>query len=200
MLKKSYFTKKKVRIGNYEFVFEEANSQAYLYALKDGEQYEFIMEITAFDKNDVSVASYERTWETANPSVIERFIDKFCQDAKFRAKFQYDGEPIDAVLEKNESLIHPKCAKMIADLNKKDGESTRFRDFVALRTYGQDKISRMKFDVLKDLLPEEEIAELKENYGDDNTLKILRWIKRGLKVDHAIHKVRVDMEVAQNAR
>jgi len=133
-------------------------------------------------------------------SVLQQFVDKFCQDAEFRAEIQREGEPINAVLKKNDELVHPKCAERIAVLNKMSGESTRFQDFVNLRTYGQDKISRMKLDELKDLLPEKEVVELMQTYGETNTLKILRWIKRGLKVDHAIHKVRIDMEVAQNIR
>lgn len=158
------------------------------------------MEITAFNKNNMPVAYYERSWKRVGVSGLQQFVDKFCQDAEFRVKIQCEGEPINDVLEKNEALIHPRCAKMIEALNKKDGASTRFGDFVALRTYGQDKVSRMKFDVLKDLLPEDKINELKETYGEANMLKILRWIKRGLNPDHAIHKVRIDMEVAQNVR
>jgi len=58
MAKKEFFRKKRIKIGDYAFVFREADTQAYLNELKDGNSLEFIMEITAFDKNDMPVAYY----------------------------------------------------------------------------------------------------------------------------------------------
>ena len=58
----------------------------------------------------------------------------------------------------------------------------------------------MKLEELKDLLPDSQLAELTAEIGEARALQILRWIKRGLNPDHAIRKVKVDMEVALNAR
>lgn len=200
-MSKEMFRKTRIEIGDYEFLFEEVDAQAYLYAIKDGDEFDFIMFVTAVKKGSGdTVAQYEKTWKTANRSAIQQFIDKFCQNAKFRVTWQTGGERIDAVLDRPDFLIHPRCAQAIVRLNSKKANQLHFKNFLALKTYGQDKVSRMKLETLKDLLPESQLAELTAEIGEARALQILRWIKRGLNPDHAIRKVKVDMEVAVNAR
>jgi len=52
-------------------------------------------------------------------------------------------------------------------LNFKKANQIRFEDFLALKTYGQDKVSRMKLEALKDLFLELQLAELTEEVGEN---------------------------------
>lgn len=40
--------------------------------------------------------------------------------------------------------------------------------------------------------------QIQSAVGDADVIKVLRWVKRGLFVDHAVHKVKVDKEIATN--
>ena len=120
------------------------------------------------------------------------------EDAYLRA-FK-DGNVYADVLEKPDVLVNPACAKKIAWLNSQPSSKLRFRDFAGLKTYGRDKVSGMKWEALKDLLPADQLEKLTVQIGQERTLQVLRWVKRGLNPDHAVHKVRVDMEIAQNAQ
>ena len=191
--------RKDVTIRDHVFHFEEAGEDAYLRAFKDGNIYALILFVTAKKDGEV-VATYEKTWENASGSTAEQFVAKFCQDAKCRAKCQTSGEPINDVLEKPDVLVNPACAKKIAWLNSKPSSKLRFRDFAELKTYGRDKVSGMKWEALKDLLPADQLEKLTVQIGQERTLQVLRWVKRGLNPDHAVHKVRVDMEIAQNTQ
>lgn len=191
--------RKNVTIGDHAFRFEEADGDACLCAFKDGDSYALILFVTARKDGEV-VATYEKTWEDASGSTAEQFVAKFCQDAKFRAKCQVSGKPINDVLEKPDSLVNPACARKIAWLNSQPSNKLRFKDFAALKTCGRDKVSGMKWDTLKDQLLAEQVEKLTAEIGQERTLQVLRWIKRGLNLDHAVHKVKVDTEIAQNAR
>ena len=58
----------------------------------------------------------------------------------------------------------------------------------------------MKMDVLKDIVSEEEMERIKGAVDERDVIAVLRWMKRGLHMDHAIHKVKVDREIANNTR
>ena len=191
--------RKNVTVRDHVFHFEEAGEDAYLRAFKDGDVYALILFVTARKDGEV-VATYEKSWENTSGSTAEQFVAKFCQDAKYRAKCQTSGKPINDVLEIPDTLVNPACAKKIAWLNSKPSSKLRFRDFAGLKTYGRDKVSSMKWGDLKDQLPADQLKKLTVKIGQERTLQVLRWVKRGLNPDHAVHKVKVDMEIAQNAR
>ena len=98
--------------------------------------------------------------------------------------------------ETNES-----CARAILAFGKIKKPS--FKNFVALRTGGMDSWSRKKLDAIREKIEnaDEAYAICLANLGDEkNAMTALRWYCRGLPLDDCIHKVRVDLEVAQNAR
>lgn len=200
MSKKFLFSTQKIKVGDYIFIFREGDQQAYLYAFKDGKDASFIMFVMATDLNGTAVARYEKVWENSvTASTLQNFADKFTQDAKFRKKWQTSGEEITAVLQKPDSLVHPRCAQAIDRINSQRTENLRFADFANLKTFGQDKVSRMKMDVLKDIVTKDEMDTIQSAVDETEVVKVLRWVKRGLKLNHAIRKVKVDMEIALNA-
>jgi hypothetical protein len=78
----------------------------------------------------------------------------------------------------------------------------KFKDFVDLKTYGRDTYSSQKLDKLKGQIPVDVQQFIIKEFKDDETsqTKVMRWILRGLQPDKAIRKVKVDNEVADNAR
>ena len=167
-----------VKVGEYTFQVREALDWAYCNALKDGMNPCLILFIHAVDEKGTVVAEYERVWEGHLSSAhAYAFINKFLQDSKYRQQYQ-----------------------TIQRVNASKSEKLKFRDFAALKTYGRDKVSSMKMDVLKDIVSEEEMEQIKGAVDERDVIAVLRWMKRGLHMDHAIHKVKVDREIANNTR
>jgi len=190
-----------VKVGEYTFQVREAQDWAYCNALKDGMHPCLILFIHAIDAEGTVVAGYERIWEGhLNFAHVYAFIDKFLQDSKYRQQYQTHGEPILDELSKSGDMVNPPCAKAIQRINASKPGKLKFRDFAALKTYGRDKVSSMKIDVLKDIVSEEEMEQIKGSVDEKDVITVLRWMKRGLHMDHAIHKVKVDREIANNAR
>ena len=189
----------KVQIGKYLFCFNEADEQEYWYRFKEGDTASYVMFVNVIDTEGVVIASYQRDWlGPVGPATLQTFVDRFTQDAKFRLQFQRSGDPIPDELPKPDTLIHPQCAKAINRINSAKPGKLKFKDFAALKTYGMDKVSRMKLDVLRDSVSKSEIQEIEASVGPADVIKVLRWVKRGLFVNHAIHKIKVDKEIAAN--
>ena len=83
----------------------------------------------------------------------------------------------------------------------KKGNKNSFKDYMGLKSGGKDKYSSMKIDKLKDLIDNELINKVLENNFDSKYEAITyRWLLRGLPVDMAIHKVKVDLEIMNNIK
>ncbi len=159
-----------------------------------------IIFVKASDSEGTIVAEYERVWEGHfNTSHVYNFMDKFAQDSKYRKTFQTSGDPILAELPKTEVAVNPQCAAAIRRINASGPGQLKFRDFAGLKTYGRDKVSGMKLNVLKDIVSEEEYERIVSAVDEEDIISVLRWIKRGPQIDHAIHKVKVDREISNNA-
>ena len=44
------------------------------------------------------------------------------------------------------------------------------------------------------------MERIKGAVDERDVIAVLRWMKRGLHMDHVIHKVKVDREIANNTR
>ncbi|MET3287448.1 hypothetical protein EDM56_15330 [Brevibacillus fluminis] len=86
--------------------------------------------------------------------------------------------------------IHPECAKAIDQLKRM--KNPKFPDFVALRTYGQDRYSAMGWEELQQYINEQTIVIVEQFEDEHNIMSALRWVARGLPVSLAIRKVRAD--------
>lgn len=92
--------------------------------------------------------------------------------------------------------VNPVCRKAILAFWKKPKHA--FKDFMALKTGGLDAYSRMGAGELRKYADEHNI-NLSGLPEEKAQLTAIRWILRGLSVDDAIHKVKVDAEVSENA-
>lgn len=196
------FRKQKYEINGKVFQFVEADEDVYFYAFKDGDDFAFIMFVTVLDKDTGTLlATYERCWETCNSAHISAFVGKFMRDAEYRKQFQTFGEPVEDTLDitKSGEIVNPQCKRQIERLNKMSGKQLRFSDFAKLKTYGMDKVSRVKEDVLEKELNSDDVALARVQLPPDKVVVAMRWMKRGLRVDLAIRKVLTDMEISQNA-
>lgn len=91
---------------------------------------------------------------------------------------------------KSNPNIHPQCAEAIDRLIKL--KEPKFSDFVALKTYGNDRYSAMDWDELQQYINEKTVMIVEQFEDEANILSALRWIARGLPVPLAIRKVRAD--------
>ena len=90
-----------------------------------------------------------------------------------------------------------KCKKAISKFKKKC--KPRFRDFVELKSFGQDKYSRLKEDKLKEILGEDVCREIREKVNaPEGYMPALKWAARGLSAEDAAHKANVDLDVSRN--
>lgn len=78
----------------------------------------------------------------------------------------------------------------------------RFREYASLRS-GRDQYTRMGLARLRQELPRNVVAQVERELADEGEKHIastLRWVLRGLPVDHAIRRERVSIEIGDNAR
>ena len=94
--------------------------------------------------------------------------------------------PIYAKGEKGD--VSPSCLKQIAFLNALDERSPR--DFINLKTGGQDGWSKIKFLNIADTDTRKFVLGVLKKEGD--AVNALRWYARGLRLDLAIKKVMFD--------
>lgn len=91
--------------------------------------------------------------------------------------------------------VKDACKNQIKRLNR--NPKPAFKDFANLKTGGIDGWSRMKGP---EKIASAEICELLQNHFEkEQVILILRWWGRGLRLDYAIRKVFVDMEISENA-
>jgi hypothetical protein len=152
---------------------------------------------------------------------LERWVEAFCTQPAYREQFACDAAGNGGVLIPRE-VTHPKTGEVKTQstlpaipimpafeaAQKKSHavesflrlrENARFRDFAALKS-GRDAFSSLKLDALKEMMGSTRSAELMAVEADDDSrLKAARWAMRGLSVEDAFHKVKVDLEVAENA-
>ena len=91
---------------------------------------------------------------------------------------------------KTNPYIHPLCAAAIANLIQM--KEPKHPDFLALKTFGNDKYSGMGWDELQQFVNEETITIIEQFEDEANILSALRWVARGLPAHYAIRKARAD--------
>jgi hypothetical protein len=80
------------------------------------------------------------------------------------------------------------------------GPDTGFQELAAMKS-GRDQYSRLRLPELQDRVGEERAEEARVALGGDAAVaSCLRWVLRGLDLDTAIRKVRVDQEIAERAK
>jgi hypothetical protein len=136
---------------------------------------------------------------------IERFMDAFAAFPDWRKQWK-DSENQETPRLTRQITIpavpreHSALARDIKHLLKL-GQKAKFKDYAALRS-GRDEFSKMAADVLPTRVDEQAVQAVEaamQGEGPEVHAKVYRWVLHGLPVEHAIHKVRVDQEIATNA-
>jgi hypothetical protein len=128
------------------------------------------------------------------------FIVSFLRSSMFRSRLQHVGEWQGNFRVASEEWVNESCIKSIQKINALENPS--FQDFMRLKTFGKDSYSNKKKDELVPSLPIDDIRRIQNEFrrdigGDHLMLAALRWLSRGISVEYAIKKVRVDAEVAR---
>jgi hypothetical protein len=134
--------------------------------------------------------------------IFQIFIQRFLSSSNFRAKLQHLGEWNGKYKTSKKESINKACAEAIEYINSLESPTTQ--DFIRLKTFGKDSFSSQK---RKDMISSLAIADIRriqnefkmDIEGQAMMLSAIRWISRGLKVEYAIRKIRVDEKVAKIA-
>lgn len=134
----------------------------------------------------------------------DKYNDKADELAKMGAIVLTNEEKTISVKSKKEKGLlgvgegtNEKCKKAISKFKMKC--NPRFRDFVELKSYGQDRYSRLKEDKLKKILGEDVCMEIRRKVNaQEGYIPALKWAARGLSAEDAAHKANVDLDVSKN--
>ena len=79
------------------------------------------------------------------------------------------------------------------------GNKLKFKDYMTFKS-GRDKFSNMSTKILIDMCPQETTDLINRTFSDQKNIdSSMRWYLRGLPIDMAIHKVKVDIEISKNS-
>lgn len=184
---------------NYQFVFEE-DIDAYVEALAASEVCYVILFCNIFTHTGQKVAVYCKKWEKkVGNAAIQNFINRFMVDTEFRKSYFKEGKEIGEV-NASYASVHPDCKLQIQYLNENEGRLS-YRDFSELRTYGKDAISAISAAEVKKMIPERILTFLQEHVKEeDDRVKAMRWMLRGLSVKNALRKIEVDRQIAERKK
>jgi len=193
--------------GDIQIQFKE-DEQAALYALKDQEEYFLCVRILVHSvekngKKKALIGEYFKEFQSKVTSVpYHNFVKKFLEDPDYRKQYHVDGKEWEGQLQfTSEKGVNKRCQRQIESLNKRKVEKLKFKDFANLKTYGMDDFSRMKYEKLADIVEEPNLQTIEQSFEDEKQRLItLRWVGRGLKVKHAVRKVKTDLEIQANMR
>lgn len=127
---------------------------------------------------------------------LDKDINKYVVKDEFK-KYKLPTLPPKTQEEKKQE--QNKSSIEIQKLNNRNINSIKFKDMMSLKS-GRDKFSSLKYEKLIEGLDNNIIDNIKKEFNEDipNVEKTLRWIKRGLKPELSIRKVKTDLEVAEN--
>jgi hypothetical protein len=181
---------------------------------KQGFKFSVWMDISNMGQNDstvdISIESKDKEYglrvsaANQNDVWLKKFVRAFCDNKDFRDQFLVDKNGF--IVYENENNALPKLPTLTAESNNseiykliKKGKKAAFRDFAALKS-GRDQYSSVKIDDLTQKCGEQTTQQITKELTDISMqLSAMRWNLRGLPVDMAIHKVKVDKEISKNA-
>ena len=193
--------------GDIQIQFKE-DEQAALYALKDQEEYFLCVRILVHSvekdgKKKALIGEYFKEFQNKVTSVpYHNFVKKFLEDPDYRKQYHVDGKEWEGQLQfTSEKGVNKRCQQQIESLNKRKLEKLKFKDFANLKTFGMDSFSRMKYEKLAEIIEEPHLQTVEQSFEDEKQrLTAMRWLGRGLKVEHAVRKVKTDLEIQANMR
>jgi hypothetical protein len=158
--------------------------------------------VRVYESKKLIARYYKEFGCSLNEASFNIFIVNFLRSAMFRNALQHVGEWQGNYKANAEKWVNESCIKSIEKLNSL--ENPTFQDFIRLKTFGKDFYSNSRKDELISSLPIDDIRRIQNEFrrdisGEQLMLTALRWLSRGLSLEYAIKKVRVDAEVAKVA-
>ncbi len=184
------------------------DENAAFYALKDGNEYYLCVRILIHKMDGEGkvknhIGTYFKEFKSSVTSVLyNQFVKDFLEDPEYREKYHVEGEKWEDIISfTTKRGVNKKCQVQIERLNKRNTKSLKFKDFIKLRTYGMDGYSRLKYDHLAVEVSVFDLNLIEQTFEKEkDILTALRWTGRGLKVEHAIRKVKTDLEIQANIK
>lgn len=183
--------------GDYSVIFTEMNNKARSENLS-------IIDIIVLMNDEIISKYIKEIKRPVNQIHYQKFIAKFFNNLEYRNSYLIDG-CWDKVLEFNthrkidkvEKKLDERCREYIQKLNDTPMQELSFRDFANLKTFGYDYISNLPEEEMINALETSLVDDLRTSFMEDDKLFIqsLRWCMRGLHIDKAIRKVKVDKEI-----
>lgn len=154
---------------------------------------------------------YKRKW-------FEKWIKAFCVDHSYRPKFciyNNGGEyqkPRERINKKTgdislqstlptipspPSYIADKLISMQVQHLVNLGDRAKPQDFLNLKA-GRDNFSYINLEALNSIIGEGSKEYMRLDIGEQNKARVARWVMRGLPIPLAIHKIKIDGELALN--
>lgn len=200
------YVEQKYKKDNIQVQFTE-DEDAALYCFKDGEEYFLCVEIKIHELNENGKKKflgryYKEFQEKVTSIAYNKFVQKFLEDPVYREQYHTDGEKWSGTIAfKSSTGVNQKCENQIRRLNGKNVNKLNFKDFAGLKTFGLDNYSRMKLDKLVEIVPQSDVSVVQQEFQEEkHVISTLRWVGRGLKVTHAVRKIKTDLEIQKNMR
>ena len=177
---------------------DDVDEQELLWAFKDGEEPPERCRITIAIDGTV-IAEYIRAF-TPSPDEghVSNFLKKVLRDPAYRMQYLVSGS-WDGIIEDG-SPVNVATRSDVARINARSMAKLRFKDFASLKVGGRDAFSRLKGAGLDAIIPPGNVATIHVALEDEDARdQAKRWVARGLQVDKAVRKVKVDAEIRENA-
>lgn len=156
-------------------------------------------------RNDCLTEIYYIEIENNNLNKFNSVVKKFLEDPSYRKNLfrgyaGVTGEILeDWVVPYNYNGVNLECVEQIKRINNAEIKKLKFKDFAELKTFGKDKFSNIKLKDIEPFLKEDDILMVQSDLKEEKlVLSALRWVARGLNVNCAIRKVKVDFEILNN--
>lgn len=200
------YVEQKYKKDNIQVQFKEDEDAAF-YAFKDGDEYFLCVKVLIheLDENGKKqfIGRYFREFKSKVTSVsYNKFVQQFLENPEYREEFHTNGKKWNGIIPfQSKKGVNQKCENQIKRLNQTDMGKLKFRDFAGLKTYGIDGFSRVKYEKLAELVEDKDVKTIEQSFDDEKlVVNTLRWVARGLIIEHAIRKVKTDLEIQQNMR
>ena len=138
-------------------------------------------------------------YQEYNATIKEGFMKRFLEEPDFRKSYLIIGNHWDGIIKQMDETtgVNQLCLNRIKDLNKKDNPSNS--ELLHLKVGGKDKYSLLSGTNLLKEISTNDLEEIKkENFNNKELESALRWLLRGLKVNHCIRKVKIDRDQNKN--
>lgn len=128
----------------------------------------------------------------------ENFVKKFMRDSSYREEYLQEGYTPWSEQDIPEDVLCTPSVHAIELLNSE--EHVSFQQLAKLRWFGDDKHKGLSYEQLADLVSPEDLLYVRTHCPEDKALSALTWIVRGLKLEHALSRVKVELEIEKNKR